>query len=687
MNIYTLSPDTLMLARDRVLDFIRLAREEITALIPSEQWDEDMWLVAGEFDEKGQNHGHRILAFYNSDATTSSQQVVRGDPLHPLIKDFAKAYIRYMHSTSPVAYSNTRRRMGAIEFIEAAFRKLGCEPAIERLNVVILNEAVELARHGVGAGRYYQFASSIQAVYRFCMARHFLDAPFQWKHGVQKPKDASEAIGEAAKERRDEKLPTPEAFHALAKVFRTSTTFIDRLYSSICAICVSIPIRAHEVLQLRLDCEVEGRVVSPETGEEVETYGIRVWPGKGNPPQVKWVPTVMVSVVREAVQRLRTMCASARELAAWYERNPGQLWLPENLESCRKSGWVPIVALTDVMGYLDPSAIRKRLRHLKVEQTFESARLSSLAPALLDLMPTDFPHFNGDKDQRYSETLIVLFNNEGHAQRGTCPALLDKATVSSFGHWLSGHENGKWPSVFEVHGFTERDGSRIKITTHSFRHWLNTVAQFKGLSDLDIAKWSGRNIEQNKTYNHVTSEEILSQIRKALDDGTASGPMFEATRIQGPNRPVDPRDFVEAQLGSALVTDVGICVHDYSLLPCQAHGNCVGCSENVFIKGDPKHRENIEQRLDLANVQLAHALEAMGEEFHGSDRWVDAHRRNIDRMKRMLAIHNDPSIPDGTVVALPDGSPDNEVAMALRDRAAEDEDQTLRDLLSGMWKD
>ncbi|MBZ7921744.1 hypothetical protein LAC81_08120 [Ensifer adhaerens] len=687
MNIHKLSPDTLVLARDRVLDFIRLAREEITALIPSEQWDEDIWLVAGEFDEKSHNYGERILAFYNSDATISSQQVVTGEPLHPLIKDFAKAYVRYLHSTSPVAHSGTRRRMGAIEFIEAAFRKLGLEPAVERLNVVVLNEAVELARPGIGAARHYQFASSIQAVYRFCMARHFLDAPFPWKHGVRKPKDDSEAIGAAAKERRDRKLPTPEAFHALADVFRTSTTFIDRLYSAISAICVSVPIRAHEVLQLRLNCEVEGRVVSPETGKEVETYGIRIWPGKGNAPQVKWVPTVMVSVVREAVQRLRTMCASARELAAWCERNPGKLWLPDHLETYRESDWVPIGALTGVMGYVDPSAIRKRLRELHVEQTFESARLSSLAPALLNMMPPDFPNFNGYKDQRYSETLIVLFNNEGHAQRGTCPALLDKATVSRFGYWLSGHDNGKWPSVFEVHGFTERDGSRIKITTHSFRHWLNTVAQFKGLSDLDIAKWSGRDIEQNKAYNHVTSEEILSQIRKAVDDGTASGPMFEATRIQGPNRPVEPRDFIEAQIGSALVTDVGICVHDYSLLPCQEHGDCVGCSENVFVKGDIKHRENVEQRLILANLQLAHALEAMGEEFHGADRWVDAHRRNIDRMQRMLAIHDDQSIREGTVIALPDGSPDNEVAMALRDRAAEDEDQALRALLADMWKD
>jgi hypothetical protein len=175
--------------------------------------------------------------------------------------------------------------------------------------------------------------------------------------------------------------------------------------------------------------------------------------------------------------------------------------------------------------------------------------------------------------------------------------VVTKATVGAFEQWLSGHDDGKKPSIFKEWGFTETDGSEILITTHAFRHWLTTVGHLTNMNQLDIAKWSGRAVEQNKAYNHVSPEETLSQIRQALDDGTGIGPMFEAAKDQGIKRPVERQEFIDAQIGAALVTDIGICVHDYSLLPCQSHGDCLGCSENVFVKGDLKHRQRVELRL------------------------------------------------------------------------------------------
>jgi hypothetical protein len=66
-------------------------------------------------------------------------------------------------------------------------------------------------------------------------------------------------------------------------------------------------------------------------------------------------------------------------------------------------------------------------------------------------------------------------------------------------------------------------------------------------------------------------------------------------------------------------------------------------------------------------------------------------------MNQMMRYHDDPSIPDGTVVHLPDGAPDNEVAMAIRDRGALTatlSNDTLPpapgmpdDLFASMWED
>lgn len=693
---------------DRVAEFIALARA-IQALVSNDEWDLDVWRVGASFLTKGQNRDNRVLAFYNLEATlTNRQEVVGGAPLVGSFKDFTKAYVRYFHSTSPVSFENTMKRLDALQFIEAGFRSLHLQPLIENLTVTVLNAAVSMAREGVGPGRHYQFALYIQQVHRFCLDRKFLIAPFQWKHGIRKPRDKTEDIGQQAREWRNEKLPSPEAYLALAHIYRNSETFVDRLYSAITAIFVAIPIRIHEVLQLRVDCEVFEKVTNPETGETSDAYGIRVFPGKGNPPQVKWVPTQMASVVQEAVARIREMCAAARAVAAWYEANPGQLWLPEHLGRFRHSEWLSIEHVGQLLMNQPVKQASQWVRLQKVEwrsdeglrrNDMRQVRMSSLAARLLKDLPTDFPKFNGRDDQTYSQTLALLFLNQAHAHRGTYTTVVEQVTVQSYDHWLSGHDGGKKPSVFERWNFTEKDGSPISISSHGFRHWLNTVAHLKGMSDLDVAKWSGRNVEQNKAYNHVTPEETLSQIRAAFDDGSGIGPMFEAGKMVGINPPVDRRQFTDAQIGAALTTELGICVHDYSLLPCQMHGDCLDCSENVFIKGDAKHRERISRRLALSLKQLDDAVWAIGADYFGADKWVQSHEASIAKMREMLAIHGDPAIPDGTVVSLRGASRDGEVAMALRDRdekgdaigmdlaAEEADDHRADEILADMWED
>lgn len=289
----------------------------------------------------------------------------------------------------------------------------------------------------------------------------------------------------------------------------------------------------------------------------------------------------------------------------------------------------------------------------------------------------------------------MLFVNQAHGRRSAYCTLVEQVTIQSYHNWLAGSNNGRKLSVFEEWDFAEADGTRIELGSHNFRHWLNTVAQLKGMSEVDIAMWSGREIQQNRAYDHVTPEETLSQIRAAFDDGTGIGPMFEAGRMVGINRPVDREEFVDAQIGAALTTELGICLHDYSLLPCQTHAACLDCSENVFIKGDTKHRDNIEKRLTLTQKQLDDALWAMGSDYFGADKWVLSHTASIAKMREMIAIHDDPSVPDGTVVNLRGASRDSEVAMAVRDRdergggpaTGHADNDEADELLADMWKD
>ena len=388
----------------RLEDFIRLARHELNVLIPSEDWDLPSWTVGGAFLSKGHNRVNRYLHYYRVGSRANRDGTVDGTILDPHYADFAKAYCRYMHATAPVQFENQSKRLKALQFVEAAFRSLGLTPHIPDCNPTVLNTAVALAREGVGAARHYHFALYIEQIHRFCYEHRFYNAPFQWRHGIRKPKDRTEELGDRAKKWREDRLPSPEAFSALAHVFRNPVTFTDQLMSAVSAICCSVPIRAHEVLQLRENCEVRERAMLKRTGadgveheEEGEVYGIRVWPGKGNPPQVKWVPTVMVSVVEEAVQRLHYLCRPARNIAAWYEAHPDHLWLPTNLQHLRDADWISVADLGKVLGLKRYLSVNKWLTdNPEVQQKSDArgkrwVRFADAQRQLLALMPKNFP--------------------------------------------------------------------------------------------------------------------------------------------------------------------------------------------------------------------------------------------------------------------------------------------------------
>ena len=123
-----------------------------------------------------------------------------------------------------------------------------------------------------------------------------------------------------------------------------------------------------------------------------------------------------------------------------------------------------------------------------------------------------------------------------------------------------------------------------------------------GLSQLDIAKWSGRkDVSQNKVYDHQSDRDIVALVRETVGDELRMfGPlakMHETAMI--------PRDeFASLKIQTAHTTEFGYCIHDFSMLPCQIHGDCLNCDEQVCIKGDA-YKEAI--RSGLRDGQLGDA--------------------------------------------------------------------------------
>jgi hypothetical protein len=213
--------------------------------------------------------------------------------------------------------------------------------------------------------------------------------------------------------------------------------------------------------------------------------------------------------------------------------------------------------------------------------------------AIINLLPKDFPYINKEKGFKYSETLLIQRLNEYNYQKSTLIPSIDYFSIGFINDALGGRKGIFKFSIFEKFGYKEPDGSPIKVTTHQFRHYLNTLAQKGGVSQLDIAKWSGRKeINQNRAYDHVTADGMLLLVQNAV--GNEDMLMSQLSNIEGIKKKVviSRDEYAQLKVRTAHKTDFGVCIHDFSMMPCQLHMDCLNCTEQVCIKGD-KNVENI----------------------------------------------------------------------------------------------
>ena len=152
-------------------------------------------------------------------------------------------------------------------------------------------------------------------------------------------------------------------------------------------------------------------------------------------------------------------------------------------------------------------------------------------------------------------------------------------------------------SIFDKYGLTGPNGESLSLRTHQPRHWLGTMAEEGGhLSPLEIARFFGRkNLTDNQAYDHnlnpigdtqAFAEKLMSEhglTKKAIQDFV---PLLDWEAAVA----------MADELGSTLITDIGLCQSDYSQSPCTMHLACVrGCGQYRRQKGNKDEVAKIER--------------------------------------------------------------------------------------------
>ncbi len=640
-DIIHFTPKIELEALENLGCFINLCRDHLTALGAAIRFDENIWDVTQALNLKGIN-GKRSVVFSTFDTAGKRRPSFMAEPF----LSFAKAYIRYQSAMMPT--KNPAARITALRALAAALNERGiADPTLTTPDT--LNRAAQLLKERFTPGFAYQVANRLEMVAEFLFNNQLLAIPTRWRNPIAHPKDGVR-VGSEFDVRRQSKLPSPSALEALALTFRLATEPSDVFVCSVAAILCSAPDRISEVIHLEVDCEVEDIV--PSTGKAA--YGLRWRPAKGATPMIKWIVPSMVDVVREAISNIRRLTNDARCVARWYEDHPNQIFLLPSLQHLRDKQYLTMHEAAEVM-FLEPvgrSMMSTLLAGRGIPTKLRGRRLTvafaDFERSVLSRLPRGFPIANSESGLRYSNALCLMPKNLLHAQKTSyrCEVeLLSSAHI--YGRLGAKSQHGR-RSVFDRHGFTEPDGSPIKVTTHQFRHYLNTLAQSGGLSQLDIAKWSGRTkVVRNKVYDHQSDRDILAVARGIIGKARSTAIIPLVSRQVAL---IHRAEFAQLNIHAAHTTEFGYCFHDFAMLPCQLHLDCLNCEELVCIKGDVEREQNLRRHQVETQSLLVAAKAAERDEEAGADRWVIHQQATLKRLDQLCSILDDPSVPVGAVI-------------------------------------
>ena len=625
-------------------------------------WKDNSWNITSFKIGKNQGKTKKIAHFKALRDPSGSKSKIE-IPLSMPFLEFAKsAFSEIMRRFQLQAFS---RYLYAMQAIEQALLDANKPACVSHVDANILDDAAKLLQvrftDAWSVGRCLE-----RLVTQIISPAKLTHVPLDWVSPIAyKQPTRSDRVAPKHNDKVVSRLPSVQSILDLAEIHHTSMHIPDRVVTSFVTLAMFAPSRGSEILSLPVNC------IRHVQGEDGLMMGLAWDPAKGGMPLTKFAASEQFEkLASETVEFLIKLGESARKAALWYAENPGKLYLPRGMEHLRDNP-ITLYEAAKIMG--KDTAIHSshapRYGLVKVEgKTTDPARRSdpnghwaglfdftSLEKYVLAKLPEIFPILDGSTGLKWHEGLFVLPENILSPTAETLHNVPAVFSVNQFNNQLGANPGGV--TIFSRHGKTQRDGSPMAITTHGFRHLLNTLAQSKHLSESLIAFWSGRkSVKQNKWYDHVPQEAFIEAYLKLGDNvgGISSGEAL-SEKIQGliASHGLTEHEAMGVELGAISVTRFGLCKHDYALTPCPLDKDCSNCSEHVFVQGDKRHLKEAEFQYNIHAKAVTAATTALQSGEPGAARWLKQNQPRMQRWALVLERMNDPSIPDGTMITLP----------------------------------
>ncbi|MEZ8230875.1 integrase [Vibrio splendidus] len=665
-NVFQFKPKAELTSTANLSEFILKCRE-LTA------FDADKWATNKWETYKGTK---KVVARFSTATKPSTSYSY--EPLSEPFCDFAKAYIKYTYSLKPVVCLH--RRLVALRILEEALLEVYGGADILSLDGVVLAKLDDVFKKQVSTPNVRNKTGyQIEILLDFCRKNLIAPSLPEWTNPYGKEKDLTITLDDKGREFRSNKLPTDEEMLLIAHMFSNAPELglETEYYTAIMALLMTAPSRGSEVTTLK---------VNPEVWEQNRAgdwkLGLQWVPAKKGKEGVKWSPTVMQDSVQEALKRLVKIGEPAREAAKFAEDHPNKFMrhsgcitperfgekTPLTVDQFNAAMGLNLKSFTLVAP--TPKWLIAILEGNNGVVTYESLGRYEYAKFLKNFK--NFPYADKAKHVKIADCLLLHRENEFHDKFNPRAFSFILPTVNQINDRFVQKDSRDGRSLWSKHGISKLDGSQIQIPTHNARHWLSTKAEQGGMEDLVLANWAGRaKVEDNKNYDHRTEDEKSAEIAATFailepEDVT----LLDKIEM---NLPVSFRDIDKDLPGSAIVTELGVCEHDYSMMPCGNNGDCETCKELVCIKGMKGSLENLKKRESEVATQLAKSTVDHEIGTFGSDRWITAHGWRLAHIRTKIRILEDENTPDGAAVRIPDEYDPSPTKEALRKRGFDDE--------------
>lgn len=609
-------------------------------------WEAVQWFIDPNDPVARKIRAHRqyeaTLTFTTRE--TSSREyarvpVDRRQPLPTGYAEFAKADLRHYAESNTPGLDVLRRCLSAHQFLEQALRSRARDGQVTDLTLRHFELAEEALVRELGTATSYKVAQHLERIAATVDGRKLARATIGFQSGLQRPSNG-DVLTEEGTTKGMEKMISGDALDAIARISAAPADDYQRFISRILDLFVCCGFRAGEVLRLAADCWVS--VEPPRVGDApaVLNEGIQYIAEKGSVHSTKWLPRQSVALARRAIDDLTRLTKPMREVARWMEAHPGRLWAFRELdanhmiagrEACSRMGLAP-----------NSHANWKLFRERRDDTVF--FRVGDIeADYLKGHNAGPVLALRSGHQQKLSETLILCWENQFHATRPTLTFLPRTMTYGMLADNLCPAASRR----DQVRGILS--GTGFSVTTHQFRHWLNTLADNSGLSEVHQAKWFGRlEIVQNKTYQHKTLEERRRLTWELILKGEAHG---EVARMASAVAIEDREAFVKSVVEAAHTTIYGVCVHNFACSPCPNHMQCLRkCGDYLRIKGDQQQRMALMDLRRMEQIRLEQTQLALSDGFTEAAKWVEHHNEIIEGIDEALAVDEDLAVADGTEV-------------------------------------